>query len=408
MTDPNTKSATPPPAATSPKSRAPVFTRIIVSAMVVLLTLAAIAIAVPWAFYRYKHVVVGEAVIKGTITKTGSRIDGRIKSIEVEIGQQVVKDQVLLRLDDSHFQAGLEKTRAQLQSSISDLESEKLAIDQARRRLTLEIQRVKGNRSAAQGAVDAEKSNLERCEQQYSAISKLLTNGAAAKIDLINAAAARDRSVALIQAASGTLDAAEFSFEKAENELEGVRVRESRLGFFNSQIAGARAQVAAAESDLEATVIRAPEEGRVLERIVEVGGSAKVGEPMISLWIGRAWVEAWTDERDLNKFKIGSPVEISLDASPAHKLAGRVEAIGLASDKQLQPAPVPATLHAFVRQNAMVPVRISLEEDNARIQLGISAIVGITRGSSRLEAQGPSVAQHPRSTNSAFSVLNEK
>ena len=100
---------------------------------------------------------------------------------------------------------------------------------------------------------------------------------------------------------------------------------------------------------MDASVIRAPEDGRVMERIVEVGGAARVGEPMISLWIGRPWVEAWVDERDLRKFQIGSPADISLDASAKGKLSGRVEAIGLVTDKELQPAPLPASRHGWIR-----------------------------------------------------------
>ena len=120
---------------------------------------------------------------------------------------------------------------------------------------------------------------------------------------------------------------------------------------------------------------------------------------MLSLWTGRAWVEAWVDERDLRKFRVGSPVEISLDSSPSHKIAGRVEAIGLESDKQLQPAPVPASLHAFVRQNAMVPVRIALDEDNPHVQLGLSAMVGIRKGNVATELEGPHVARDNHSGN---------
>jgi membrane fusion protein (multidrug efflux system) len=133
-------------------------------------------------------------------------------------------------------------------------------------------------------------------------------------------------------------------------------------------------------------VIQAPEDGSILERIVEVGGSAKVGEPMISLWIGRPWVEAWADERDLRKIKIGSPVDISLDASPQHKISGRVQAIGSVTDKQLQPTPVPPTLHAFLRVNAMVPIQIALDEDSPRTQLGLSAVVGIQKESETSDA----------------------
>ena len=133
-------------------------------------------------------------------------------------------------------------------------------------------------------------------------------------------------------------------------------------------------------------MIQAPEDGRVLERIVEVGGSAKVGEPMISLWIGNAWIEAWADERDLRKIKIGSPVDVSLDSSPQRKWSGHVESIGLLTDKQMQVAPVPSTLHAFIRPNAMVPVRIALDEESSRVQLGLSVVVGIRKVSEPSEA----------------------
>jgi len=382
MTDSNPKLTPVPSAAPSPKKKSPIFARTIVSGTVVLATLGAIAIAIPWLAYRCRNVVVSEAVVKGTVTSIGTRIEGRIKSIEVEVGQHVLKDQVVLRLDDAHFVAEAERARAALKGALSDLESEKLAITQSRTNLNLAIKKAEALRQQAAGAVQAEKSNLQKLEEMYTALNSLLTNGGAARVAVAQAAADCDHSRAIIQGANGTLDAADTSLEKAKSDLEGIKVRESRLGVLNSQIEVARAQLAAAESDLEATVIRAPEDGRVLERSVEVGGSAKVGQPMLSMWIGRAWIQAWTDERDLRKFRIGSPVEVVLDRDPSHKLAGRVEALGLESDKQLQPAPVPATLHSFIRLNALVPVRISLDEDNARIQLGLSAMVGIKRGTS--------------------------
>ena len=93
-----------------------------------------------------------------------------------------------------------------------------------------------------------------------------------------------------------------------------------------------------------------------------------------------------SDERDLSKITIGGPVDVSLDASPNRKLAGRVESIGLATDKHLQPTPVPSTLHTFVHQSAMVPVRVALDEDNSRIQLGLSVLVGIKKETAPCES----------------------
>jgi membrane fusion protein (multidrug efflux system) len=228
-------------------------------------------------------------------------------------------------------------------------------------------------------------------------VSTLVKSGAAATADLNKITGDRDKSLAYVNSASAMLEAAESNHERAINELEGLQIRENHLGVLEAQITIARAKISMVESDTEAMVVTAPEDGRVLERIVNVGGSAKVGEPMISLWIGKAWVEAWADERDLHKITPGSPVDISFDASPSRKLAGHVESIGLVTDKQLAPSLVPTTLHAFMRQSAMVPIRIALDEENPPVQLGLSVLVGIRKGGAPAE----SLAQKPQGNSSA-------
>jgi membrane fusion protein, multidrug efflux system len=124
-------------------------------------------------------------------------------------------------------------------------------------------------------------------------------------------------------------------------------------------------------------VIRAPGDGWVAERIVEPGGSATVGEPMMSLWLGAPWIEAWVDEEKLARIKIGSPVDVTLIAFPGRKLRGQVDSIGVLADKELLGNSVPSTLHTFFANNAMIPVRIAVAENQVRLQPGLSAIVGI-------------------------------
>ena len=377
--------------APKPTAKVPLI-RIVVVCLVILITLAAIAIAVPWAHYRFKNIVLREAEVRGAVTKLGARIDGRITSVEVEPGQRVVKGQVLLRMEDTHLLAALDHARGELQAATRELESEKMGIEQNRRRLTIEIERVKGALRKAQGDLEAQQSSLTKLEKQFDRISSLVKTGAAAPAELDKATGDRDKALAQLSSATGQLEAATSNKEKAENELEGLKVRENHLGVLDAQILIARSKVATAEADLEASVVKAPVDGRVLERIVNIGGSAKVGEPMISLWIGKAWVEAWADERDLHKIQPGNPVDISFDATPSRALAGHVESIGLVTDKQLQPALVPTTLHAFMRQSAMVPIRIALDDENPPVQLGLSVLVGIRKSSEKSDA----VAHQPQ------------
>jgi len=374
------------PATTAPVKTPPRTTRIVVTCLVILLTLAAIGFAIPWVHYRFTNIVLREAEVRGAITKIGARIDGRIKSVDVEPGQHVSKGQVLFRMEDDYLQAALVRSRGELASATRELENEKLSIEQARRRLTLEIARTKGALKTAKGDLEAQQSSLTKLEKQYERIDGLVKTGAVAVADFDRITGDRDKALAMVSAAGGTMDSAQSNYEKALNELDGLQVQENHLGVLEAQVAVARAKVSSAEADLDASVIKAPEEGRVLDRIVNVGGSAKVGEPILSLWIGKAWVEAWADERDLHNIQPGSSVDISLDAVPNLRLAGHVESIGLVTDKQLQPAIVPSTLHAFIRQNAMVPIRIALEEENPPVQLGLSVLVGIRKGSEKSEA----------------------
>ena len=365
--------------------------RIIAIATVILLTIAAVAIGIPWGYYRSQNVVLGEATIKGLVTKIGARIEGRIKSIEVEVGQLVSKRQVLLRLEDSHLVAALEGAQSELESATQELENERMGIEQSGRSLSLELRRVNGVRKQATGGVQATKGTLVSSQKQFDRVTTLLESGLAAASEMDQTTGDRDRAQGLLDAATGFLESSEFNYQKATNELDGLSVRRAQLSVLKSQIATAHARVATVEADMEASVIRAPEDGRVMERIVEVGGAARVGEPMISLWIGRPWVEAWVDERDLRKFQIGSPADISLDASAKGKLSGRVEAIGLVTDKELQPAPLPSSRHGWIRQYAMVPVRIALDGDNSAVQLGLSAVVGIRRDSGSSDTNAPAL-----------------
>src|ERR1043166_2967088 len=387
-----------------PAKRKPPVTRIVVTALVIVLTLAAIGVAIPWAHYRYRNIVLREAAVRGSVTQIGARIDGRIQSVEGQAGQRVTQGQVLVRMEDAHLQAALQRARGELASATRELESEKLGIEPNRRRLALEIERCKGSLRKAQGDLEGQQSSLTKLEKQYERISALVKTGAVAVAELDKVTGDRDKALAMVNGANGVLEAAQSNHEKAINELEGLQVREKHLGVLEAQITIARAKVATAEAELDSSIIKAPEAGRVIERIVNVGGSAKVGEPIISLWIGKPWVEAWADERDLHQIQPGSPVDISFDATPSRRLAGHVESIGLVTDKQLQPATVPTTLHAFVRQNAMVPIRIALDEDGEQeggrpqgLSLGLSVLVGIRKGGEGTET----ISRNPQNKSTA-------
>ena len=353
--------------------------RVTIAILVLMVTAVLALIGVPWMTYRHSHVVVDDAVVKGTITKLGARLDGQVKAILVDVGQHVSQGQVLLRLEDQHLLAARQRAQAELEVATNELRSERLAIEADRRRLTLEVERAGSIRESAAATIEGAKSTAERLASDYTRTVALAKDGIAASSDLDRITGERGKAMADVKAASSMRDAAVSGFQTAQVQLESLQVREARLGIIQAQVSIAQAKIAAAEADLEAAVIRAPDNGWVVNRIVEVGGSAKVGEPMLELWTGRPWIEAWASEKLLRRMTVGSEVDISLDAYPGRRFRGRIETFGLLTDKELQNKPVPSTLNALIRKGAMVPVRIALETDNLRLQPGLSALVGIEK-----------------------------
>ncbi|HTI97836.1 MAG TPA: HlyD family efflux transporter periplasmic adaptor subunit [Dongiaceae bacterium] len=353
-------------------------TRTMVTGGVALATLFLIVAGLSWGIYRLQHTVVHNAMVKGRVYKVGARIDGQIRSVEVQPGQRVSRDQVIIRLVDDHFQAAARQAEAELDSSREKYDVEKLAIEQQRRQLAVDVQRSESVCVAATGDLEAAKSSQEKWNREYDRITSLIQSGVASRSEMDTVTAQRDNARALVKAAEGHLAAAESDSHLAAVQVDGLKVREAGLAVLAADVELARQRLALANADVAATVIRAPADGWVVDRIVEPGGSAKVGEPMISLWLGAPWVEAWVDEKKLARIKIGSAVDVTLAAFPNHKLRGQVESIGVLTDKEMSESPVPSTLHSLFSDSAMIPIRIAVPEDTVRLQPGLSAFVGIS------------------------------
>jgi membrane fusion protein (multidrug efflux system) len=363
--------------ATPPPQRKWTVTRVVVLGVVALVTLSVLPTGAVWAYYRLQHTVVDNATVRGHVHKIGARIDGQVESVEVQPGQRVLKDQVLFRLADSSYQAAVRTAQAQLQSAVNRLEAEKITIEYQHKLLPMDVEKCEHVCRAREATVAADVSARDKAEHEYDRISALVQSHIATASDMDTASAARDSARAEVEAAKGNLAAAESDLLIARMQVEALRARDAGLEVLVSQVELARQQLSVAEADLAATVVRAPAAGWVIDYLVEPGGSAKVGEPMMSLWLGAPWVEAWVDEKKLSGVRIGNPADVTLAAFPKYKLRGRVEGVGVLADKELQALPVPATLHSFFTLNSMVPIRISVPGDQIRLQPGLTVVVGI-------------------------------
>jgi membrane fusion protein (multidrug efflux system) len=349
----------------------------------VVLVTALVAFAAPvilWARYQSTHVVSRDAVVRGHIADVGVRLDGVVKSMEVDTGDRIRAGQIVARLEDSHFQARMRQARSRLEKAVRELEVERLAILTERRRLDSSLNEVAAGLSAAEADKKASESRADEAARRLDVQKSLARKGLVAE-ERVRTAETELRTAQAITAAShANKEAALAAQQRVEVESEGLSVRQKRVSVLESEVSAIQAELQVAEADLEGAVIRAPDNGAVVRRIVEPGASIVVGQPILSLWLGEdTWVEAWIDEDDLAYLAVGNEATVALKSYPDREFTGVVESIGVSTDLELPDSEVPQPRHERMRDAPVISVRVRLDETEEALFPGLSAVVGIRK-----------------------------
>lgn len=236
--------------------------------------------------------------------EVGSKVMGKVAWVGVEKGDGVKAGQVLVRLEDDEYRARVEEARAALAAA----ESRRLEFETGSR--PEEIERARAERENA-------RSHLER-------VQGLVAQGVYAQQQL---------------------DDARARFEVAEKNYELVRQgpRTEQVQQSRAEAERARAALAFAEAQLEATRIRAPRDGTILERMVEAGemvttmfaGERGAKSFVVSLAdLTDIRVELDISQNDFPRTFMNQPCDIVLEAYPDRHYRGQVVEIAPEANRQ--------------------------------------------------------------------------
>ena len=175
-----------------------------------------------------------------------SKVTGRVAWIGVEKGDKVKESQVLVRLEDQEFRAMYEQAQGAWESAKARLaEAEHGSRPE-------EIQQADHNLSEARATAANDKVTLDRTHELFSqgVVSKQALDDAQARYD-----ADQQRANSLEQSLS----------------LSKLGPRVEQIDRARADVVQAKGQMDYAKSQLDATVIRAPVTGTILERTAEKG-----------------------------------------------------------------------------------------------------------------------------------------
>jgi membrane fusion protein (multidrug efflux system) len=329
------------------------------------------------AVHAYHYVETDDAYITGHLHQISPQLDGQVKEVLVTENQTVHAGDVLVRLDALEFELALEKTRAVLAQAHAQEAQTRAAAAQAEAQVAEAQARVtQAEAQVAQAAAQLElaRLTLTRNEQLFA------SGGAITQAELDNARSGFRAAEAAHAASQANLTAAHGSVGSA---LAAQNSTAAQITAASANIAVAEAAVRDAERKLSYTTIKAPADGRVGNKTVEVGNRVVAGQSLISLAAPDMWVVANFKETQLARMQAGEKVDLSIDALPdSDGLHGTIESLAPASGAQFALLPPDNATGNFNKVVQRIPVKITLDgashqQLGERLRLGLSVIVNV-------------------------------
>ena len=259
------------------------------------------------------------------LVQVGSQVSGQVKELFADFNTIVKKNQVIARIDPEIFEAKVTQAKADVDSAqatvanqIAQVEKGKADIENARAALA----EAKANTAKAQVTVLDSNRDLERK-------TELFKRELIAKSDLDSAQATYDSAVALLEAAK----AKEQSLNAAiQSVVAQLRVLDAQLLSARAQVDQKKALLVQAQADLEHTTIRAPVNGVVVSRQVDVGQTvaASLQAPVlftIAEDLTKMQVEVSVDEADIGRVRLEDRTTFTVDAFSGQTFTGTVAQI---------------------------------------------------------------------------------
>ncbi len=144
----------------------------------------------------------------------------------------------------------------------------------------------------------------------------------------------------------------------------------------------ARADYVAARLDWERTQIRAPVQGMITRRHVQVGESVRTMDDLMTIVpLGSVWVDANMKENQLAHIRIGQPVRVTTDMYGNQvALHGRVVGVSAGSGSAFALLPPQNAVGNWIKVVQRVPVRIALDSSELQrypLRIGLSVTATI-------------------------------
>jgi len=292
--------------------------------------------------------VVKEMQFTGRVSPTTEkdlffRTAGRVRRVLVKTDQLVKKGDLLADLENDNLERDLAAVKLNLERAQSRLDDSKRALDTQRTRaqLNLEIAQLNLNQAASQdlaprktlAAVDLEKAKLalDRAQAAYDAIAWRNDKGASAEAaNLQQATLNYNQAKANYDLAIQTINNQYFQIQILDRQVKQAQLALDELNkeadpLLANDVEVAKLNVTKLEAALADAQIVAPYDGRIMSLTATEGRAATAFQPVMVLGdLSKLEIKANLSSTDVANLAVGMPAKLSLSSRPSDVMSGAV------------------------------------------------------------------------------------
>ena len=333
------------------KKRWPLVVLLIVAVLVVL-------VGVAWWFLTRNQESTDDAYTEGNAVSIAPQVSGYVVERLVDDNTFVHAGDLMLRIDPRQYIDARDQARANLDLAQAQLASA---------RLDLLIARVRFPSDRQQSLAQLEQARANQTNTAHEYRRQRTVDQRATTQSTV------DQATAQFVSARATTEQIEAQLRVANLVGPNIASSQTTVKQREAQVEQAQSSLAQAELNLSYTFIRAPIDGKITRRNVDLGTYLQPGQQVFYVTSPVTWIVANFKETQLNRMRVGQRVAVHVDAYPALKLKGYVQSIQQGAGARFTTFPSENATGNFVKIVRRVPVKIVLDR-------GIDPHVGLPLG----------------------------
>jgi membrane fusion protein, multidrug efflux system len=301
-----------------------------------------------------------DAFTDGNAVTIAAKVSGYVVELNVNDNTRVKAGDLMAKIDPRDFVAARDQAAAVLAVAQAQAENARISLQMVQ--VTAPAGLV-----AAQAQLDGAIANQQLADLEARRQTSLGPN--------VSSQTAIDTAVANARSATATV-----AFDRAQVEInrlvqQNIDQAKAQVEQLDAQVREAQAQLAQAVLNLSYTELRAPQNGWVTRRNVNLGTYLEAGQELFSLVTPEVWVTANFKETQLDRMRPGQRVRINVDAYPGLRLRGHVDSVQMGTGSRFSPFPAENATGNFVHIVQRVPVTIVIDgglDPSLPLPLGLS------------------------------------